>query len=118
MRLNPLPRCPGSRLTWTDRLHRFLFFRWQFRDVLAGSQLERAAAWRHNVAHRPALYPYLGRWAMLSCAGLWLGETSQTQQGVNLGTAVGYSLAAFALQACVVIAILIYKLRGHYTDLH
>jgi hypothetical protein len=45
-------------------LYRYFFYHWLFRDASRGSDLERAAALRHNRASARWLSTYLRRWSV------------------------------------------------------
>lgn len=46
-------------------IHRYFFYGWLFRDASSGSDLERAAALRHNRPSAKWLPTYLLRWSVL-----------------------------------------------------
>ena len=52
----------GSAL---ERLHRYFFYGWLFRDADTGTELERALALRHNRRQSVWLPTYLRRWCVL-----------------------------------------------------
>jgi hypothetical protein len=87
-------------------LYRYFFFEWLFRDVNAGSSLERAAAWRFNREMRRHLLVYLRRWAILvvssSALGAWLEQ----------GLAMGHAAKFFYCVTCasLVMSMLIVRL--------
>lgn len=62
---------------------RYFFFQWMFKDVNVRELYQRAAAVRHNLAHRHYLLTYLKRWVAVTLLtfftgmGLeWLGSIS------------------------------------------
>ena len=64
----------------------------------------------------PGLAPLPSALGGADVVGVAIGQASQDNQGVNLGNALGYALADFALFACVVLVVLLLNLRGHYQD--
>jgi hypothetical protein len=49
-------------------LYRYFFYGWLFQDAHRGSDLERAAALRHNLASARWLPTYLLRWTVVGAA--------------------------------------------------
>jgi di/tricarboxylate transporter len=56
---------------------RYFFYGWLFRDANAGSELERAAALRHNRSLSKWLPTYLWRWFVVGSATLTLVAWSE-----------------------------------------
>ena len=79
----------------------------QYRDAAAGSELERAAAFRHNKRLARGLPAYLNRWAMISCVLLAASAVSPAILASVLGI-------AFTLACCVTVHIAhVYLLFRH-----
>ena len=57
----PDPRLQ-EQLKLRTRIYRYFFYGWMFRDAFEGSDLERAAAVRHNVVVSRWLPTYMFRW--------------------------------------------------------
>lgn len=90
-------------------LYLYLWPFWMFRDVNVGTQLERAAAYRHNREKRVHLPGYLCRWSILFVLAIQLisGCESLGESGVLspfLGVALEGLLGVFASVAFVVLA--------------
>jgi hypothetical protein len=58
---------------------RYLFYGWLFRDANSGSDLERAAALRHNRSLSKWLPTYLRRWFVIGSALLGLGAWTERE---------------------------------------
>ena len=58
-----------------------------YRDAAAGSELERAAAYRHNRRLSRALPTYLNRWAVLCCLLLTVSAVAPHWLAPVAGTA-------------------------------
>ncbi|MDH4395167.1 MAG: hypothetical protein QE278_05790 [Limnobacter sp.] len=52
---------------------RYFAFQWMFRDVNAKELFQRAAAVRHNLAHRHYLLVYLRRWVFVTLSSFAMG---------------------------------------------
>lgn len=52
---------------------RYFAFQWMFRDVNCKELFQRAAAVRHNLAHRHYLLVYLRRWCCVTLASFACG---------------------------------------------
>jgi hypothetical protein len=93
-----IPAPPGSL---SGTLYRYLFYDWLFRPANAGSELERAAALRHNRQSAHWLGTYLRRWFV---GGLLLvgAETAATR---TLDSPLLSALLAVALVLVVVFMV-------------
>lgn len=69
-----------------------------YRDAAAGSQLERAAAYRYNRQLARGLPSYLNRWAAISCLLLTASVVSPHWLSPVVGT-------AFTLAFCMTVHI-------------
>lgn len=92
-----------AELSFRTLLYRYLFFSWLFRDVTRGNLLERAAAWRHNLAQARWLVVYLRRWAVLGLACYALGGVIEYGFGHALWSAVFYVPSALSVAVNAVI---------------
>jgi hypothetical protein len=70
----------------------------EYRDAASGSDLERAAALRHNRSLAKKLPTYLNRWGVISCALL----TASAMCPHSMAPAVG---TAFTLAFCMTVHI-------------
>jgi hypothetical protein len=84
-------------LTFRERLYRYFFYAWLFRDADAGSSLERSAALRHNLAQAKWLPLYLLRWSVGGALILLLERLSERMFGDSLVSAVLAILLIFVV---------------------
>jgi heme/copper-type cytochrome/quinol oxidase subunit 3 len=80
---------------------RYFFYGWLFRDASAGSDLERAAALRHNRNLSKWLPTYLRRWLVIGSVTVILATWSER----NLDNALLSAVLAVALVLIVVFLI-------------
>ena len=91
---------------------RYFAFQWMFRDVNAKEMFQRAAAVRHNLAHRHYLLVYLRRWAFVTLSSFAMGALLE-HFGI-LACALFYTgstLSACSLSKIVAAWILMGKLQ-------
>lgn len=78
----------------TTSIGRYLFYAWLFRDASAGSELERAAALRHNRSLSKWLPTYLRRWLVIGATILgltWWSERALDSVMLSAGLAVAFA---------------------------
>lgn len=88
---------PSEAGSLRERLYRYFFYGWLFRDADCGTPLERAAALRHNVRQARWLPTYLLRWAIV---GASLAALQFASERLAASPALG---AAFAVLLVLVI---------------
>lgn len=113
MRTSPhqAPQPEQKRLALHVLIYRYLFFDWVFRDVDAGSSLERAAAWRFNREMRRVLPIYLRRWVMLLACSYALGAIFEKWLAQGHAATLFYCVSSAAIAMSVLIARLWLGLR-------
>ena len=78
----------------TTSVCRYFFYAWMFRDASAGSELERAAALRHNRSLSKWLPTYLRRWLVIGALIFGLARWSERAlDNVALSAALAIAFA-------------------------
>jgi di/tricarboxylate transporter len=88
----------------TASVSRYFFYGWLFRDASAGSELERAAALRHNRSLSKWLPTYLRRWLVVGAMILGLAAWSERALDnvvLSAGLAVAFALVVVFLLVTV-----------------
>jgi di/tricarboxylate transporter len=86
---------PPGPVSLTRSLGRYFFYGWLFRDASTGSELERAAALRHNRTFSKWLPTYLRRWLVIGTMILGLAWWSERAlDSVALSAALAIAFAA------------------------
>jgi hypothetical protein len=93
---------PGSLRT---TLYRYFFYGWLFRDANHGSDLERAAALRHNRASARWLLTYVLRW-VIGGAVILAFELSTEQGSDNAPLSAALAIALVGVIVFLVVTIL------------
>ena len=84
---------PGDASLATS-VGRYFFYGWMFRDASAGSELERAAALRHNRSLSKWLPTYLRRWLVIGALIFGLARWSERAlDNVALSAALAIAFA-------------------------
>ena len=78
----------------------------EYRDADQGTELERAAAFRHNKQLAKALPTYLNRWSAIDCVLLTTSVVCPTSMAPLIGTA--FTLA-FCMTALIAVIYLLFK---------
>ena len=100
---------PQHGIKLIDTIRKFLYPIGIFRDASKGSQLERAAAYRHNRNARRCLPQYMSNW--LFVAILLAGAGASLEEGHNLASAVlcwilvTYTITELAVLSAIYIAL-------------
>jgi hypothetical protein len=81
----------------------------EYRDAGAGTELERAAALRHNRRLARALPAYLNRWSMISCILLTGSVVTPAAFSAVLGTAF---TVAFCMTVHLAHVYLLFRYNG------
>ena len=84
-------------------LYRYFFFDWLFRDVNAGSVLERAAAWRFNQQMRRYLPIYLRRWTIVVVFSYAVGALFENCLALASAAAFFYCVTSISLAMSMLI---------------
>ncbi|HEY7760046.1 MAG TPA: hypothetical protein VIA64_11580 [Burkholderiales bacterium] len=103
---------PTAQPTFRSLLYRYFFFDWLFRDVTAGTLLERAAAWRFNRERRHYLWVYLRRWLFVFAAGYGLGVLFEHAFQLVYAAACCYSSSCVSASVIFVIVLSWFTLRN------
>ncbi len=84
---------------------RYFFYGWLFRDASVGSELERAAALRHNRSLSKWLPTYLRRWLVVGAMFLGLTAWSERTLG-NAALSAGLAVAFVLVVVFLVVTLL------------
>jgi len=84
-------------------VYRYFFFDWLFRDVNAGSSLERAAAWRFNQEMRRYLPIYLRRWTIVVVFSYAVGALFENWLALANAAAFFYFVTSISLAMAMLI---------------
>jgi hypothetical protein len=103
---------PAAQPRLRSLLYRYFFFDWLFRDVTAGTLLERAAAWRFNRERRHYLRVYLRRWLFVFAAGYGLGVLFEHAFQLVYAAAYCYSSSCVSASVIFVIVLSWFTLRS------
>jgi len=84
---------------------RYFFYGWLFRDANAGSELERAAALRHNRSLSKWLPTYLRRWLVVGA--MIFGLTAWSERAFDNGALSAGLAVAFVLVVVFLVLTLL-----------
>ena len=88
---------------------RYFFYGWLFRDASAGTELERAAALRHNRSLSKWLPTYLRRWLVVGA--LFLGLTAWSERALDSAAlSAGLAVAFVLIVVFLVVTLLCWAL--------
>ena len=82
----------GKAAALRERLYRYFFYGWLFRDAAGGSALERASAWRHNRDQARWLPLYAWRWLVAGTV-VWACEDLSERLFANAVVSAALSVA-------------------------
>jgi hypothetical protein len=88
---------------------RYFFYGWLFRDASVGTELERAAALRHNRSLSKWLPTYLRRWLVVGAMFLGLTAWSERTLG-NAALSAGLAVAFVLVVVFLVVTLLCWAL--------
>lgn len=99
------PKALGQVGSLRESLKKYLFYGWLFHDADIGSELERAAALRHNRIQARWLPTYMRRWVVLGAGLLGLETLSERALSMPLASAALSVAVIFVLLFLLITAI-------------
>lgn len=101
-----------NELSFFTLLYRYLFFGWMFKRIDIGSDLERAAAIRHNREQARWLPTYMLRWLWVSLVWYALAGFADLVLEAPGMSALFYAVSAISLSFTVTIGVAWFGLKG------